>query len=120
MNMKKRVKNIGITTLLIFVFVLSVFIVITINQNIVGFQDIIEHLPKYIGKNVTIEGYVISAPIMNTVSILDSQSNPRYSLTLNVPNKISIVPGMYRIKGTVTLDETQNYPIIKVISAVAI
>jgi uncharacterized membrane protein len=89
------------------------------NQNLISFDELSNHLPKYIGKNVTIEGYVemVIPPIARFV---DRASYPNYLVWLNYPRTITLYTGMYRIKGIVTQGQDNINPGINVISAEAI
>lgn len=95
------------------------------NAVITSFQELTVHLPKYIGKNVTIEGYigyVMPGEGMTVgANIYDSESNPYYLIFLIIPGDIKIYTGMYRIFGTVEENPLGlGQPTINVISATAI
>ncbi len=88
----------------------------TYNQNLISFDELSNHLPKYIGKNVTIEGYVemVVPPIARFV---DRASYPNYLVWLNIPRSITLYTGMYRITGTVSQDQDNINPEITLIPA---
>jgi|GEM_PF-5618296 len=96
------------------------------NSNLVSFQELTEHLPKYIGKTVTIEGYVAStmpgfANTPGVANMYDTASNPHYIIQLSVPNEITLYTGMYRITGTAQASPLSiSYPFVNVTSAEAI
>lgn len=76
------------------------------NGDTVSFQELNDHLAKYIGKNITIVGYigeVIGKEWSNpyTANFYDSSSSPSYAVGLQVPSDIDVYRGQYRIRGTV-------------------
>jgi hypothetical protein len=76
------------------------------NSNLVSFQELTEHLTKYIGKTVTLEGYIaFTTPGFNdtpgAATMYDSASNHQYVVQLSVPSSITLYTDMYRITGIV-------------------
>jgi hypothetical protein len=74
------------------------------NNNLVSFQELTENLPKYMGKTVTLEGYIaFTTPGLNDTSgaatMYDSALNHQYVVQLSVPSSITLYTGMYRITG---------------------
>lgn len=92
-------------------------------NNIISFEELYGQLEQYIGKNVTIEGYVehgmgknISLPY--ATSFCDSNlSNPNYCVLLYVPTNVIIYMGRYRITGMAGEHNDTSIPTIDVISA---
>jgi len=117
-NMKKQLVIIGIIIILLAVGLSGCNEQSnnTSNQDVVSFEELSNHLPKYIGKNVTIEGYVemVVPPIARFV---DRASYPNFLVWLNIPNSITLYTGMYRITGTVTQGQDNINPGINLISA---
>ena len=117
--MKKQLVIIGIVALLFCVGLSGCNQQIG-NSSLVSFQELTEHLPKYIGKNVTLEGYV-ALTVPGYANFYDSASNSRYIVQLFFSNNITLYTGMYRITGIVrSLQMVSVYPLVEVISAEAI
>ena len=74
--------------------------------DIVTFEEINNHLAKYINKEIIIEGYVgevIGKETMNSymANFYDSSSYHMYVICLDISSDIDIYRGLYRIKGIV-------------------
>jgi hypothetical protein len=125
--MKRHLIVIGVVSIL-----LAVGLSGCTNTKIDNFKDIHEHLPKYIGTEVTLEGYVASilgkssaqdglqdSYIADFLPSSDVENDYRYSILLSIPPDININKGMYRISGIV--DTYMNStPMINVTNALTI
>ena len=125
--MNKQLIIIGIAVLFICVGLSG-----CINTNVNNFKDIHEHLAKYIGTEVTLEGYITT--IMGkslaqdgfqdtyTAELFpssDIEQDYRYVITLQIPADINVYTGMYKITGIVK-EWMLSLPMINVTNAVAI
>ena len=93
------------------------------NSNLVSFQELTENLPKYMGKTVTLEGYIAFTQqglndTPGVATMYDSALNYQYVVELNVPSSITLTTEMWRIIGTVgELPIDSGNPFINVTSA---
>jgi hypothetical protein len=124
--MKRHLIAIGLVFLL-----LAVGLSGCTNTKIDNFKDIHENLDSYIGKEVTLEGYVaaISGKSSAQDGLKDSYiadflpssdtNDTKYSILLSIPPDIDVIKGMYKITGIVYayMDST---PMINVTNAVTI
>lgn len=87
-----------------------------VNDN-VSFQELHEHLGKYVGEEVTIKGYVDGVVQgSHTIGFYDASLNPCYVILLKNVSNVNIYRGWYTITGTV--GSAQLYTcVIDVISA---
>jgi hypothetical protein len=119
--MKKQLAIIGIIVL--FVFVGLSGCEQKENSNLVSFQELTDNLPKYLGKTVTLEGYIaFTTPGLNdtpgVATMYDSAENYQYVVELNVPSSIALTTEMWRITGTVgELPIGSGNPVVNVTSA---
>jgi hypothetical protein len=119
--MKKQLAIIGIIVL--FVFVGLSGCEQKENSNLVSFQELTDNLPKYLGKTVTLEGYIafIQTGLNNTsgvATMYDSADNYKYVVELNVPSSIILTNEMWRITGKVgEIPSGSGNPLVNVTSA---
>jgi hypothetical protein len=119
--MKKQLAIIGIIVL--FVFIGLSGCEQKENSNLVSFKELTGNLPKYLGKTVTVEGYIafIQPGVNNTsgvATMYDSVENYQYVVELNVPSSIALTTEMWRITGTVgELPNGSGNPLINVTSS---
>jgi hypothetical protein len=119
--MKKQLAIIGIIVL--FVFVGLSGCEQKENGNLVSFKELTDNFPKYLGKTVTLEGYIaFTQPGLNdtpgVATMYDSALNYQYVVELNVPSSITLTTEMWRITGTVgELPIGSGNPFINVTSA---
>jgi len=120
-NMRKQLVIIGIIALLVCVG-LSGCQQTKNNSNVISLQELSEHLPRYVGKNITIEGYISNFISSGIALLWDSESTPRYIIQLNFnSNEITLYKGMYRITGVASSSSLPNIDaVVDVISAEAI
>ena len=76
-----------------------------VNDDTVSFQELNNHLAKYIGKNITMVGYIGEVIGKGQgeygANFYDSSSNPTYVIYLEIPADIDVYRGMYKIEGIV-------------------
>ena len=127
-KMKKQLLTAGIT-LALFTVLLSGCVNESsspVENNLVSFKELNDHLAKYIGQKITIEGYIgegfgkyLGTPYVT--NFCDSSSNtPQYCVLLTIPSNITIYRGMYRIIGMVGEHNVTSIPMIDVTSAEAL
>jgi hypothetical protein len=120
-KMKKQLAIIGIIVL--FVFVGLSGCEQKENSNLVSFQELSDNLPKYLGKTISLEGYIAFVqPGLNDTSgvatMFDSAENYQYVVELNVPSSIMLTNEMWRITGIVgEFPNGSGNPLVNVTSA---
>jgi hypothetical protein len=93
------------------------------NGNLVSFKELTDNFPKYLGKTVTLEGYIAFTQqglndTPGVATMYDSALNYQYVVELNVPSSITLTTEMWRITGTVgELPIGSGNPFINVTSA---
>jgi len=82
------------------------------DDTLVSFEDLDLHLARYIGEEITIEGYVAGAMDLGGLSagtFSDSPSNAKYAISIIYDSSnVTIYRGLYRLTGVV--EELQYYP----------
>jgi hypothetical protein len=92
-------------------------------SKIVSLKDLEENLDIYVGKNITVNGYIRNGRGENisqiyVISICNSNlSNADYCSLLYVPPDVIIYSGNYKITGIVGVITNMTIPRIDVISA---